>query len=261
MMQRIGVRGPFPGDESHRSTDQDSTVLLVSTFTVDRLPIGSSGLHREIPGGPARYIGEALTRLRVPYRILTGERAIVEVVRDGDGEEYIIPALPLIPLPRRLVGDAVILSPIMREIDPCQVPPVDGILIVDVQGFVREPARPTGNAGGSYDLSALLQRSDVVKASTIELERLTRHSLEALEDTILLRTDGRQGAYVTVGRHETFIPAHLVETANAIGAGDTFLAAFITELLSGVTPVTAAERAARFTEKILSERTATLDVK
>jgi sugar/nucleoside kinase (ribokinase family) len=45
-----------------------------------------------------------------------------------------------------------------------------------------------------------------------------------------------------------------VDIANAIGAGDTFLAALVCAYLEAGDPFKAAEQAARFTEAVLQER-------
>lgn len=233
---------------------QAEAVILVSTRTVDRLPNGGSNGYRDLPGGPAHYIGQALNRLSCPHRLITGMLARVDVISAGGEEEYVIPALPPIPLPPRLSASAVILSPIMREIDPDTVPPTDGLLVIDLQGFVRDPAQPSGHSTHLFHLATLLRRADIVKASSAELERLTPDSRAALSGAILLVTAGKQGARVLHRGQEHTIRANPVAVTHTIGAGDTFLAGFVTATLEGLAPPEAALRAARFTESVLRER-------
>jgi len=206
---------------------------------------------REIPGGPARYAGAALERLGCRHQIVTGEVAHVDVLLDERGEQYVIPALPLISMPDPLPGDAAILSPIMREIDPDQVPRCDGILALDLQGFVREPLKPSGSRGQSVDLVGLLARADVVKASKDELSRLTEPSLRTLDKALLLETQGMRGAVLRHRGREEFVPACPVRAQLTIGAGDNFLAAFVYHLVRGCGPLAACVSAARFTEEFL----------
>ena len=229
-------------------------ITLVSTRTVDTFPAAGSRGAYEQPGGPANYMGAAFERLGCPYRLITAETARVDVLLDPDGEQYIIPPLPLIPLPDRLEGAATVLSPIMREIDPERLPPVDGLLVVDLQGFVREPLRPSKAPGPKVDLTELLQRASAVKGEDAELRRLTDSSLAAIRHTTLILTRGARGAIIRRGEREDLIPARRVTVDHAVGAGDTFLAAFVWSLVHSGDPVQAGHDAARFTEGILRER-------
>jgi sugar/nucleoside kinase (ribokinase family) len=228
-------------------------ITVVSTHTVDRFPPDADGNRRSMPGGPAHYIGVALDRLGVPYRIITGPTCSVDVLPGPEGEEYLIQPIPLIPLPERLCGPAAILSPIAREIEPEQVPETDGILAIDLQGFVRHPGRPSSDLD-TVDLTPLVRRAQVIKASDPELSHLSPSSLSALHTSILLMTHGAHGVSLKEGGRTHFIPSHPVQAPDTIGAGDTYLAAFIAHLLDGDDPVRAAERAARFTEEVLMER-------
>ena len=228
-------------------------VTLVSTNTRDTLTL-PGGSRKTIPGGPALYIGAALRRLGLQCELLTGDVAEVEVISTPHGEEYVIPALPPIQLPTRLECAALILSPIVREIDPGAVPEVEGLLVLDLQGFVRVPGVSSGDVTTKFDLVDLLVRADVVKASESELGRLTDASRAALADSILLTTMGERGAVVRCKGRECFVPARLVQTPYTIGAGDSYLAGFTAALLDGCDPNQAAEKAARFTEAVLRQR-------
>lgn len=245
MAQSAGGSPHPPGD--------GPTITVVSTRTLDRVPLPGGG-WAEIPGGPAHYITAALDRLGCAYRVVTGEVARVEVKLTPKGERYLIPELPLIPLPSALACDAVIVSPIMREVDPHAFPAVAGLLAVDVQGFVREPSQLSGSPGPQVDLTDLIERASVVKASAAEVKRLTVASRQALEQTLVLVTQGERGALVRDRGREAFIEGRPVQVHHAIGAGDSYLAAFVHAMLLGAAPVEAGERAARFTEEVLRER-------
>jgi sugar/nucleoside kinase (ribokinase family) len=83
---------------------------------------------------------------------------------------------------------------------------------------------------------------------------LSNASLTALAATTLLLTRGEEGVLIRQGRAETVVPAERVTGVHTIGAGDSFLAAFVHGLVQGHTAVAAASSAARFTEGILLER-------
>lgn len=234
-------------------TTGSEMVTLVSTNTVDRLP-ADDGQVIEIPGGPARYCAAALERLGVSCHLITGEVAMVDVVRTQDGERYVIPALSPIPMPEVLPGSAAILSPIMREIDPDAVPRCEGLLSIDLQGFIRQPGARTDEPVELVDLTPLLSRCAIVKAAEHELAELTPDSLAVLEDRILVVTRGERGALVRVQGTEHEVRGRPVHAPHTIGAGDTFLAAFVVSLVRGCSAREAAEAAARFTEAVLLER-------
>jgi sugar/nucleoside kinase (ribokinase family) len=229
-------------------------ILIVSTATHDRIPGTSTEPEKILLGGPAHYLALALERLSAPFQILTNQGAEVEVVPTKTGEAYIIPALAPIELPRSLTGSAVVLSPIMREIDPKTVPPIEGLLVIDIQGFVREPGVRTDHATGPYDLAALLRRADLVKASEDELGLLDEKSCQALAETTVLATGGARGARLVRGREEVQIDVNRVDGVHTIGAGDIFLASMTYEMVRGEPAEKAAVVAARFTEVFLLER-------
>jgi len=259
-------RQPYDGtnETMQRSSTADATgsarhdpdrapITLVSTCTIDHLPL-ADGRVLDIPGGPAMYIAGAFRRLGRPFALITGDRADVQVIPGDGGQEYLIPSLPSIVLPPRLTGPATIISPIIGEVPADAVPPVDGLLVIDLQGFVREPDVPTGQRSRAFDLSALLRRTHVVKASAAELERLTPRSAAALASVLLLDTHGADGIVLHERGTRYHIPAPPVRATHTIGAGDTLLAGFVDALLNGLMPATAARQAVDFTEAVLRER-------
>src|SRR5437660_8821755 len=197
----------------------DPRVTLVATRTTDRLPL-ADGSVREIPGGPAYHTALALDRLDCAYVLFTGPCTDTDVVFGPHGEDYLIPALPTIPLPSRFQTPGVILSPIMQEIDPERLPSYDGYTFVDLQGFVREPMKPFYTVTRHFSLVGLFGRCTLVKAAEPELARLDADSREALERIILVETHGSKGCVVRHGGQATHVPASHVETEETIGAGD-----------------------------------------
>ena len=228
-------------------------ITLVATRTTDHLPL-ADGSVRDIPGGPAYHTGRALDRLGCPYQLFTGAPSHADVVFGPHGEDYIIPAIPLIPLPPRFDTPAVILSPIMQEIDPERLPAYDGYTFVDLQGFVREPMKPFYTVNRHFSLVHLFTRCTLVKAAEAELARLDDASWEALESIVLVETHGSKGCIVRRGGRTTSIPASHVETEETIGAGDMFLAGIAVSMLDGAEPEDAAFKATAFVEGMLRSR-------
>ncbi len=229
-------------------------ITLVSTHTRDHMPSTSGQGTVEMPGGPAHYIGQALERLNWPYRLITGQVPIVEVIPRPEGEEYIIPPIERIPLPSRLEGDAVVLSPVIGEIDAAAVPPTEGMLVIDVQGFVREPSKPSGTASRRFNLRDLFRRAAIVKGAHHELALLDDESRAELKNIVLITTRGRHGSVVRDCGREHLVPARYIPITNTVGAGDTYLAGFVCAFLGGCSAAEAGVEAARFTETFLEER-------
>lgn len=237
---------------SDDEADSEPSIILVSTRTVDRVPTPDGIL--EVAGGPPRFVVPALETLGWRCRVVTGPLATVEVVVYSGGEEYVVPTLPLIHLPACLHADAIILSPIMREINIQRLPRFEGMVVADLQGFVRNPGVPSGRLNNNVDLTPLLGHVAVVKATTSELAALSKPSRAMLSGKVLLLTRGRAGALVIQGDRTATVESRTVSGVPTIGAGDTFLACFTGCLLNGATAEEAALAAARFTEAFLETR-------
>ncbi len=249
MVNSVGSAGPIDSIDDSRSR---GSIILISTKTIDRVTTPDGIV--EAPGGPPRFVVPALAKLGWHCRVVTGAVAQVEVVGGAGGEEYVVPSLPMIRLPACLRADAIILSPIMREIDIHHLPSLEGLVVADLQGFVRRPGVRSGTPNREVDLTPLLPRVDVVKATAGELDALSRPSRAMLDDRILVVTRGQDGALVIQRDSITAIASRPVHDVPTIGAGDTFLANFAASLLDGATPATAAQKAARLTETFLEAR-------
>jgi hypothetical protein len=249
MINVSGDSGPL---SSPGGSPSPRSIILISTNTIDRIPTPNGIL--EVAGGPPRFIVPALEISGWDCRVVTGALATVNVVVGGGGEEYVVPPLPRIRLPAFLQASAIIFSPIMREIDIHHLPDLDGMVVADLQGFVRHPGVPSGKPDHNVDLAPLLQHVDVIKATARELEALSTASRTMLRDKVLLLTQGREGALVIQGDRVARVASQPVHGVATIGAGDTFLAYFTAGLLDGTTPQESALRAARFTEAFLEAR-------
>jgi hypothetical protein len=232
----------------------EEAIVVVSTLATDWILDEKCGTPRSVPGGPGHYIPHALGLLGAPCRLITGERVNVQVRHGTDGEVYRLEAIPPIPLPATIVAPAVIVSPIVQEIDPAEFPRVEGLLALDIQGLVRRPGVWTDSTTGPFHLAPLVRRAALVKGSVDEVTLLDDESRAALAHTTLLLTGGHRGARIITPEGELHVEANRVETENTIGAGDSFLAALVWALVEGGSLADAAALAARFTEAMLRGR-------
>jgi hypothetical protein len=233
---------------------REQSIVVVSTCTTDWILDPAGGPAMPVPGGPGYYIPRALDMLDAPYTLLTGERIDVEARHTPNGEAYRLPPIAPIPLPAAIDADAVILSPIIREIDPFHLPQIHGLLIVDIQGLVRTPNVWTNETRGPFAAAPLLERADLIKASIDEVALLDDESKDALRRSQALITGGHHGAKIVGPQGELTIAVNRVDTENTIGAGDTFLASLTWALVRGASTEDAANEAARFTESVLIAR-------
>ena len=131
---------------------------------------------------------------------------------------------------------------------------MDGVVSLDIQGYVRRIERTQVFQGIAGNLYAALQRADYVKTSSDELELVLADCGLTLDQ--LMRdcsvaewvvTEGSHGGWVASGEGERtkFASAPVATVADPTGAGDVFFAAYLAHRLHrGVGIDTAAQRAA-----------------
>ena len=123
----------------------------------------------------------------------------------------------------------------------------------DGQGLIRRRATGPLRLGPPGD-RGLLRLVDVLKLSQEEAQVLGCEAAElGVEEVIVTR--GSQGATVYAGgRVEDIRPSRIVEGAEPTGAGDAFVAGYVTARAAGVDPAEAAAFAAELVVELLAER-------
>jgi len=178
--------------------------------------------------------GAETTRFILDYR--GGERRLsVEAICDAI-EPWEIGGL----------GDAVMLSPIIGEVHRETALKLRRAetLALDPQGYLRAL-----NPDGSVELRPwldleLLSSIDIYKSTMRELRLITgvEEPLRALRRLNELgvgeaiATLGDEGAILSLGDEAYWIPAYRVEAVDPTGAGDVYLAAYLSERLRGGEP-------------------------
>jgi fructokinase len=90
--------------------------------------------------------------------------------------------------------------------------------------------------------------------SELPLEDFVQRIVQDFSVPVVIVTAAEKGCYVFSGSGFHHVPAVPVTVADAVGAGDAFSAAFITQLLSGSDVVTAARRANAVGGYVASQR-------
>ena len=103
------------------------------------------------------------------------------------------------------------------------------------------------------DQEALLV-SRLFYGAELPLEGFVRRIAQDFSVPVVIVTAAEKGCYVFSGSGFHHVPAVPVTVADAVGAGDAFSAAFITQLLSGSNVITAARRANAVGGYVASQR-------
>lgn len=130
-------------------------------------------------------------------------------------------------------------------------------LSYDGQGLVRRPAPGPLRLDADFD-PALLEHVSILKLAEEEAVAaagsLEPEALAALGPREVLVTFGSRGALVVVDGKAERIRAHPVLDADPTGSGDAFAAGYLASRSAGLTPVSAARRAASLVGTLLAGR-------
>jgi len=244
-------------------------ISVVGHVAIDR--IITRGGERHQLGGPPTYVSLITNLLGAPLRAATkvgGDfpdayaaelaargldvrgsvapmaettRFVLDYTKPERGLGYDSLCLPIEPGDVAGLPDAVILAPIVGEIPGETLEALESrVLALDPQGFVRrlEPGgvislRPWCDVG-------LLRRLSVFKASARELRLVAGEAgwvglerLAGLGIGVAIETLGGEGARIVHSGRRMVVPAHRGDTVDNTGAGDAFIAGFLSEYASG----------------------------
>ena len=254
--------------------------LVLGAISRDRLARpGSASIEQ--PGGVVHHAGITLARLGARTRVVTRVKTedAAELLADLREKGVELQALPSAATTRYLndygasparhilesasdpiagedlsegwrAADLIQLGPLhSRDLLPSVAEITTGFKGIDVQGFFRERGD-----GGRRTLERFLPHVQVLQTSEDDLDGLLQgETLAGFRDRSKLRelivTRSRRGATVLSDEGEEEISARVqiagaVDPERLVGLGDTFLATYLFERVSGAGPRAAAERAA-----------------
>lgn len=231
-----------------------SDITLLATHSTDRLINKDGGLIKEQAGGPALFISSVLKNEGVEFDSLSPEPVMVEILTTENSE------LGRIPNPPKLLkvdfsgikSPTIIISTLLNEIDLENISSFKGQVFLDIQGYVRD-GRNFGKKKYWRPTEEIIDTVSCLKATTEEIKYVNSEFLEKLKNKILLVTHGPDGSTLYCqGKKYTTCPKKIVLTDNAVGAGDTLFAYFISQLIQGKSPFDSLEYATTRTSVFLS---------
>ena len=258
-------------------------VAVIGSSTIDRVVQDGAVAYKR--GGVVAYAGLTFAELGVETRVLTNvaatDRTMLAILQQRGIAVYVGESAATTCFVNYVDGDArrqelldcaapiaaAQLGPVLSGVEHVHLGPlhprdlaedvltaIDGVVSLDIQGYVRRIDGTQVYQGIAKSLYVALQRADYVKTSNDELELVLADCGLTLDQ--LMRdcsvaewvvTEGSHGGWVASGKGERtkFESAPVAMVADPTGAGDVFFAAYLAHRLHrGAGIATAAQRAA-----------------
>lgn len=207
--------------EIKNKTDMNTnlSVTVISTLAEDVL-IRDHGIER-IEGAPALYITNFLKNKDIDYKLITGQKAIVEIDMRNNVELGKINPVEMININKNISLDCVLVSTLLDEV---KLRNFGEFSCLDLQGYVRDGSKFGGKKEFSSDA---LKYFKIIKGTKEEVSYVPEKILRNIP--ILLITDGSNGFDIMENNKSYKFNVEKINAKNTIGAGDTFFAAFCTK--------------------------------
>lgn len=208
---------------------QESKITILSTFASDKLVSENGVTIIEQEGGPAFYLKKVFEKEGTLFVLRAGSKINVQILvtRDGEFGKVLKNPTPKNIRFSQIKTPFLLISSVLDEFDLAQLPLFNGKVFFDVQGYTRD-----GTDFGKKKLwtasKAVFENILCLKGTKEELRYIPRQYLDAQKQKILIVTKGKSGCEVFVlGKRWVIRPPKVISSKNAIGAGDTFFAYFI----------------------------------
>lgn len=225
-------------------------ILVISSFATDEINYKKNNKIIERPGGPGYWISQTLEDLHIKAKFYSGKQnARVKIIADGLEEHGSLLSVSKIPFKQEEKVDYIFVSTIADEFNLENLRKIRGDIILDVQGYAR------ASTGGTFEIPEdIAKRIIILKATKKEFSHLNQKTQEHIKNTILLITDGAQGATIIAKERTYFFPSMSVATLDTIGAGDVFMVAFAVQYIQGNTITKAGQFAIRYVANYLRKK-------
>jgi hypothetical protein len=208
-------------------------ITILSTFASDKIVDEQGYVYKVQEGGPGFYFKKVFAKEKINFRLLTGQKLRVEILITTKGEFGKIKERPLIKnvIFKKIRTPFLLISSILNEFNLEQLPAFQGLVFLDIQGYVRSRGS-FGQKKNWQPNKAIFANIFCLKVTQEELKYLSSKYIKEQKQKILLVTKGRFGCDVFYfGKKFTIKPEKIIKIDNAVGAGDTFFAYFISKYM------------------------------
>ncbi|MFH0969241.1 MAG: PfkB family carbohydrate kinase [Patescibacteria group bacterium] len=196
-------------------------IKVFSTYTKDTIFNENNKIIKIQKGGPAFFIEDVFKKNKVNYKINAFDANINIRITNG-AEKGVLASKPKErKISKILKNDIILISTVDREwILPDNLPEKVKIFL-DVQGYVRAARK-----------NSLIYRLNFwdnifcMKCNDLESKELPKIIIKNQKKKCLIVTKGSKGIEVYFKNKKYIFNAKKIKVKNAIGAGDTFFAAF-----------------------------------
>lgn len=208
-------------------------ITILSTFASDKIIDEQGHLSGMQEGGPGFYFKKAFVKEKINFRLLTGQKLKVEILITRKGELGKIKERPLIKkvVFKKIKTPFLLISSVLDEFNLEQLHAFKGLVFLDIQGYVRSKGS-FGQKKNWRPNEMIFSNIFCLKATREELKYIPSKYIKEQKQKILLVTKGRFGCDVFYfGKKFAIKPEKIIKINNAVGAGDTFFAYFISKYI------------------------------
>ncbi|KKR71896.1 MAG: hypothetical protein UU81_C0014G0005 [Microgenomates group bacterium GW2011_GWC1_41_8] len=235
----------------------ESYISVYSTYATDEIANSKGKTISEQQGGPLFYIEQALANRNMPFRSFYGANAKIKIAVTPQGETGVIVYKPkknsFINVSQKNKKSRIaIVSTVLNEWNIEEVLKRHDKIIVDVQGYVRDP-KNHGKKKIFHEMNNYANNIYCVKGTNEELSYLPKSFLTSQKKRVIIITKGNSGVELFVkGKKYQINVENIILSENTIGAGDYFLGMFAGNISRGNDEIQAAKSAVKATSDFLA---------
>ncbi len=231
---------------------QDIKIVIISSFAEDEVFYSESGKTENYEGGPALWITKSLESLNYSPKVYTGrKKAVIKITREKDEETGTIDSVESILLPTDTSADLFIISTISDEFDLKEIKKINGIIALDIQGYVR---KLKGINKKLMIPQEVADKISIIKGTENEISYLEDSFVNDQKKRVFIITKGERGFDIFCESNQYEFLASPVSAKNTIGAGDSLLAVFAAEFLRTEDVLVSGKFAKIFVENFLKAK-------
>jgi len=229
-------------------------IEVYSTFATDRFVNPAGTILKESVGGPAYFITQVLSDLKIPHSVCSSPGVVVEILLTPEGEFGRIQTAPAQKTIKHLNNSILLVSTLLRD---WKLIAGKSPIYLDVQGYVRD--------GDNFGQKQLWTFSSEI-ASALMCVKGTEEEISYLDPKFIINqkikrqlivTKGSAGADLYCNGKHYFIPTQqIIKSSDTVGAGDTWFAVFVAQQSRGFSPKDSAETATEYVRKFLTKKLA-----